>query len=299
MISIFSMINNSGPILHYWLAQDSRFGPQCYLPGKNFANGLGQIVAEQRDPFEHITQELIDTHQHTHQLLENNLPDDKGVINCVYPFRQYENDYDNVVWSNFFGMVNWTEQCEFDTEKAILVKCTDADHAFHYISGYALRPLLKEEIDFDSKIWYEDHTMMEDKFLIETWKDIWYGKYHNKCQELWDNGTLRHMWQLNFLHWDLWNAIDAGKNEIDMDITDERLFSQFKNHPGVQNNKLFIRDYKGDKLVVESDWYDQYKEILGYCDVISSDVLRQYLKELRETYKTKRGQFEEKYGHLL
>ena len=298
MIAVYSCVNSVAPYIHWWLATDARFGPQAYSLWNPVDDTdhkcIGPVATEDRGG-NRYQERVYDAHQRTHQNMENFDAVD-GVIDFLAPFKQFESEYDHVVWSNYFGSVKHSDQ-RIAADKLIIVKSTLEDLIFNYVSSYAFVVLSEESIEEHSRVWYEDHTIVEDEY-VSSWKEIWYRDYQEQCLQDYRDGKLKYMWQLNFAHWDLWDAIMDGKDSFKLSYDDERLFSKFTAEDLDFQNDLIERN-KHNCLVVDIDWYKNPRQILDYLGVENSQQLTDSLKYYKDKYESNRKKFNDLFGHLL
>lgn len=295
--TIFCSVNSTAPGMHWWLANDVRFGPQAYFIGDNTGNDMhiGSLVLEDRDGV-HVPVDVYEKHQQTHQNMELLTAQD-GYIDFLEPFRSYEDQYEHVVWSNYFGTFQ-ESHWKIKSDRSIIIDSTMQDYIFNYVSVYAFIPLDEEKIERDSRIWYEDHTVLNNQ-LVNDWKTIWYEKYHNRCLEEFKKGNLKYMWQLNFAHWDLNNALMEGETTFDLDFSESRLFEKFDDYEEIEFNQQVIETNREHSLIVPTDWHNNAKEILDYIGVSDSLLLDDGLAEYKAKYEANRTKFEKLFGKYL
>ena len=218
-----------------------------------------------------------------------------GVIHFTKPFENAF-DYENIVWSNYFGTFK-SSDWKIKSDHGIIIDSTMEDFIFNYVSVYAFIPLSEDKINRDSRIWYEDHTMLDNEIVTE-WKARWYSDYHDACLEEYNDGTLKYMWQLNFAHWDLANSILEGNGKIELDFSESRLFEKFDDEEEIDFNKNIIK-HNPDSLIVPTDWHNNPKEILDFIGVSDSEVLQQSLELYKNKYNTNREKFNQLFGQYL
>ena len=118
----------------------------------------------------------------------------------IEPMRKLELDYDMLVWSNYFGCLEYADQT-IDCDKLIICETNNYEDASHYCVSHAFKGLDHEEIDSDTELWWTDHKQVNGE-ITDNWKELWYAKYHDEMHNALDNDKLKYMWQLNFMHWD-------------------------------------------------------------------------------------------------
>lgn len=299
MIAAFCSFDSNIIGLHWCLANDNRFGPQCYhLDEKTYGNNIGCVVREDRDG-DYIPVDVYQDLQRTHQNMENMDKDNNHVLHFLDPWKKYAQQYEHVVWSNFFGMPK--ENCIFPTEKTILLNATLDDFIFDYVSKVAFIPMTMAKLEHDSRVWYEDHVVMDNKDIGD-WKRLWYAEYQPKCQQLVEQGKLQYMWQLNFLHWEVNSLVNNGIASVNWDLGSERLFDNLLSKPDADDNKEFIKFYQKhntNNLVVENDWYNNHTDILNYLEVEDSKQLTDAFNVFKHKYEVKRNKFTDLFGQYI
>jgi hypothetical protein len=228
MISIYQTVNAHAPAIHWWLAQDPRFGPQLYEgynPKPDTASN--RIVEELRfskhfQP-DNLDQAVYNVHQESLRQLENKSANDMNQVDCTSDYFEYTKDlYEYPVWSNYFGCTQAPLGIPM-SDKLIIAKSTVEESAMFYITQYAFNKLDLNDIEDHSKVWWEDH-MLLDGNDIGKWKELWYRDYHNQCIQDFKDGKLQYMWQLNFAHWDLEKALRVYNREsFELDYSWNRL----------------------------------------------------------------------------
>ena len=283
LTAIYGDKNGTQDSIAWWLCEEQNIGPQIYnapwRTGKStatFENDiLGTLVEDDR---------AIEEHTETLRLMEN-VPGD-----FLSPFRSLEKDYDILVWSNYFGALCNPNQ-KIPADRVILTNATKLEDCFHYVISHAFKLLTDNKVDDDSEVWWMDHVYVDGED-VGTWKELWYGKYHALAKQDWADGKLKYMWQLNYMHWDLYHAIKDGKDSIEMVPADDfdRLFQE----------KL-INDYDSidqtirgnpDALVVPApSWWNSADDILDYLELGWTQSLRKNLLDYTVAYRQKRDWF--------
>ncbi len=297
MISIYQTVNAHAPAIHWWLAQDPRFGPQLYQgynPKPDTASN--RIVEELRfskhfQP-DNLDEALYNVHQESLRQMENGSTNDMNQVDCTSDYFEHTKDlYEYPVWSNYFG-------CTQDplgipmSDKLIIAKSTVEESAMFYITQYAFNKLDLNDIENHSQIWWEDH-MLLDGNDIGKWKELWYRDYHNQCIQDFKDGKLQYMWQLNFAHWDLEKALRVYNREsFELDYSWNRLVKEKHDPEDIITQDRCIQHLKVDHLVVDINWFENTDVILDYIGVSNSDILiqsaalyKQRLTKVMQSYK--------------
>jgi hypothetical protein len=297
MISIYQTVNAHAPAIHWWLAQDPRFGPQLYEgynPKPDTASN--RIVEELRfskhfQP-DNLDQAVYNVHQESLRQLENKSANDMNQVDCTSDYFEYTKDlYEYPVWSNYFGCTQAPLGIPM-SDKLIIAKSTVEESAMFYITQYAFNKLDLNDIEDHSKVWWEDH-MLLDGNDIGKWKELWYRDYHNQCIQDFKDGKLQYMWQLNFAHWDLEKALRVYNREsFELDYSWNRLVKEKHDPEDIITQDRCIQHCKVDHLVVDINWFENTDVILDYIGVSNSDILiqsaalyKQRLTKVMQLYK--------------
>tara|TARA_R110002074_G_scaffold16152_1_gene54297 strand:+ start:889 stop:1821 length:933 start_codon:yes stop_codon:yes gene_type:complete len=288
-IGIYQTVNAHAPAIHWWLAHDSRFGPQLYKGHMPRSSELfiGSIVDELRNVNDiNIDEELYDSHQESLRMMENK-KETIDQIDCLSEYFKFNKDFKYPVWSNYFGSCYSPHYAPL-ADKLIFAQSTTEQSAMFYITQYAFDIMNIDNVHDHSKIWWEDHVLMGGKD-IGKWKEIWYNNYHDQCVADFHSGKLQYMWQLNFAHWDLYESLcDGGDGKFELDYSFYRLFKD-KHDPEdikTQNKVLLnIKEKDIDHLVVDIEWFKNTDVILDYLGISNSDILKHTAQVYSERYK--------------
>jgi hypothetical protein len=272
-IAIYQTVNAHAPAIHWWLAQDPRFGPQLYEGLDPVCSGerIGSIVQEIRD--DNIDKRIYDTHQESLREMENKEAVN-GLVDCTSLYFNTLTDYKHLVWSNYFGCTKYPNSVPL-SNKLLFARSTIKDDAMFYITQYAFNDMSEEDIYDHSQIWWEDHKLLAGE-VLDNWKEIWYRDYHNQCIEDFHNGKLKYMWQLNFAHWDLHNMLVENKSKFTLDYSIERLFKEkhkTDDFNAEQNSIKSMIENNVDHLLVDVEWFNNTDVILNYLGIENSKEL--------------------------
>jgi len=304
-IGIYQTVNAHAPAIHWWLAHDPRFGPQLYEGAEPRPNKLaiGNIVKELRndEQTQEINEELYDIHQESLREMENKRESlENGIprIECTSEYFKFNKQFQYPVWSNYFGSCYRPEFAPL-ADKLIFAQSTTKQSAMFYITQYAFNTLSLPELTNHCKIWWEDHMLMGGDD-IGKWKEIWYRDYHDQCIADLNSGKLQYMWQLNFAHWDLFEALlDNGDGKFELDYSLDRLFEQKHNPEDVygQNDALrHIKENNIDHLVVDVEWFKNTDVILDYLGVSNSQILKDTAKLYHTRYYAVKHAYKKLYN---
>ena len=292
LTAIYGDKNGTQDSIAWWLCEEDNIGPQIYnapwRTGKiqaKFDNpNLGTLVEDCR---------LYEEHDETMRLMENTSDD------FLQPWRQHESAHTNLVWSNYFGCLLNPQQ-KIISDKLILCRESQQEDCFHYMISHAFKMLTADKIDDDSEVWWRDHVYVDGKHIGD-WHKVWYSLYHNKMLTAHSEGKLRYMWQLNYMHWDLFHALAEGKDTGGIELCSphdyHRLFQE-KLEPQPNVIEQTINSNTG--LVVDDpNWFTSADAILDYLDIAWTDSLRQNLTEYTDVYTQKRQWYDERFKLYL
>mgnify|MGYP006104170687 FL=1 len=297
MISVYQTVNAHAPAIHWWLATDSRFGPQLYQGYNPKPDTASNRIVEELRFSKHfhpdnLDEALYNVHQESLRQMENGSTNDMNQVDCTSDYFEHTKDlYEYPVWSNYFG-------CTQDplgipmSDKLIIAKSTVEESAMFYITQYAFNKLDLTDIENHSKIWWKDHMLLNETD-IGKWKELWYRDYHNQCIQDFKDGKLQYMWQLNFAHWDLEKALRVYNREsFELDYSWNRLVKEKHDPEDITAQNRCIQNLKGDHLVVDINWFENTDVILDYIGVSNSDILiqsaalyKQRLTKVMQLYK--------------
>jgi hypothetical protein len=172
--------------------------------------------------------------------------------------------------------------------------------------SHAFKMLTAEGIDDDSDVWWRDHVYVDGEHIGD-WHRLWYSLYHDQMLTAHAEGKLRYMWQLNYMHWDLFHALAEGKDTSGIKLCSPydyyRLFQEkldesdfaFENIPDIEQT---INNNTG--LVVDDpQWFSSADVILDYLDIAWTDSLKQNLQEYIQMYTQKRQWYDERFKFYL
>lgn len=274
-IAIYQTVNAHAPAIHWWLAQDKRFGPQLYqgLNPVHEDEHIGSIVQEIRN--EEIDADVYAIHQESLREMENKEAVN-GIVDCTSSYFNFARKYEYPVWSNYFGATK-ENAVTIDCDKLLFAESTTNNDAMFYITQYAFNKLTINEVNDHSRIWWEDHKLIAGK-VLDNWKEIWYRDYHDQCIQDFHNGKLQYMWQLNFAHWDLHNMLLENKSKFTLDYSIERLFEEKHKTDDIDRQQTTIKsmiDNNVDHLLVDVEWFKHTDTILNYLGLSNSETLIQ------------------------
>ena len=297
MISIYQTVNAHAPAIHWWLATDPRFGPQLYQGYDPKPNTASNRIVEELRFSKHFQPDNLDeavynVHQESLRQMENGSTNDMNQVDCTSDYFEYTKDLcEYPVWSNYFGCTQNGLGIP-KSDKLIIAKSTAEENAMFYITQYAFNKLDLNDIEAHSEVWWKDH-MLLDGNDIGKWKEIWYRDYQDQCIQDFKDGKLQYMWQLNFAHWDLDNALRVHNREsFELDYSWNRLVKEKHDAEDIITQNYCIQNLKVDHLVVDINWFENTDVILDYIGVSNSDILiksaamyKQRLTKVMQSYK--------------
>ena len=292
LTAIYGDKNGTQDSIAWWLCEEDGIGPQIY----NAPWRTGKIQAQFDNPMLGTLVEdcrLYEEHDETMRLMENTSDD------FLEPWRQHESAHTNLVRSNYFGCLLNPQQ-KIISDKLILCRESQQEDCFHYMISHAFKMLTADKIDDDSEVWWRDHVYVDGKHIGD-WHKIWYSLYHDKMLTAHTEGKLRYMWQLNYMHWDLFHAIQEGKATGGIELCSphdyHRLFQE-KLEPQPNVIEQTINSNTG--LVVDDpNWFTSADSILDYLNIAWTDSLRQNLTEYKDVYTQKRCWYDEQFRLYL
>lgn len=275
-----------------WILCDrsSTHGPQMFELGHN-----NKIVNENRES------KYYNLHQVCMQRMENYDPDENNYVNFLQDYRYYEEEFQNVVWANYYGRTK-SPFSLIKTDKLIYCDTTFIESFFYYVVGFAHQPLKFEDIDRDSDIWWFDHHHVDGKDTTR-WKEIWYSTYHEKMKKLFECGDLKYFWQLNFLHWDLHKSLfgKIDKDPFDLKINEQDDYEKIwdvklADYSQSTDQKNFHIKNNADMLLVhDNEWIHKIDEICDYTNVTNKRLVYENLNTYMSHVHSKRQWFEKIY----
>lgn len=282
---IYGTKNGTQDSIAWWLCQQPGIGPQVYKgPSSEFNNKADGDSGLVNDAYRH------DEHTECHRLMENIRGD------ILAPMRPLEKNYDMLVWSNYFGNLKYYDQ-KIDCDKLIICNQTSLEDCFQYVISHAFNPLEKSDVDEHSELWWTDHKFLHGE-VTDNWKEQWYAKYHKKMHDAFDNGTLKYMWQLNFMHWDLHERLLDGDDTpielLEHDNVKRLLLDKILDYN--ENMTDVVLDNNPGALTIEDPhWFKGQKPlmILDYLEIDTSPQLRENLQLYEEAYWTRREWFDD------
>ena len=326
-IAIYSCISGttSASAIHHFLTKSNQtsVGPSVYLdmlttpdnlekyksdPDKfiiqaqeYFASDspVTQIILEDRSEYNSDDKSSI---YHYHQESLRKMANDKSIDNVSYCTTDYYDrflpEYDKVVWSKYYG--GFKDSVSYlDCDRLIFVESSIDEELYDYITGPALRRLDEEKIHYDSELWWKDH-VYNNNVDVGKWREVWYNDYHEQCILDYHAGKLKYMWQLNFAHWDVWQAINNNVPKIELNYSHSRLF-QNKKQSGLTistKQKRFVKLFEEnnfDYKLIPQDWYNYLNEISKYTGIEITQEMLDWLELYRAFNTAKRMYYMKTY----
>lgn len=283
---VYGTLNGTQDSIGWWLCEHEGIGPQAYRAPflKHEWQGSpgaysGLVLDDER----------IEPHVECHRRMENIRGD------IIAPMRPLEKDYKMLLWSNYFGCLHYEDQ-KIDCDKLIICDADPLEDAFHYVINHAYKPMSHKKIDKDSEIWWTDHKLLggiDDGEVLDSWKDVWYAKYHQAMHDAFDNGALKYMWQINFLHWDVNDYLFNNGPEPKLNAHDDfkslikrKLFDMHDNQASVtlrhNPDALYIRD---------PNWFTHAQAIVDYLELEIDTPTDPKLNAYIDAYSVRRDWF--------
>ena len=316
MLSIFYGHDLGAPESLSWLlCQEENIGPQIFEFDSNVNNAnrgrlFNKIISDVRE------NKYFDDHYLCMQRMENltngdigkNGPSDPKMhnesVDFISHYRKYEQEFEHVVWANYFGRTSNIYSRIEGADKVVFCKQPFVETFTHYITGYAFGEQQHSDIDAASKIWYEDHHHLDGKDTTQ-WKEYWYRLYHKKMHDAFDAGELKYMWQLNFMHWDLCNALTEGRGDpekIELNAHDDldRIWDFRRRDYMEQSIDEQFYTSNSDKLLIESDnWVDDLDEVLDYLEIDKTKNMQYNIECYEYLVNQKREWVHKTFAHKM
>lgn len=281
-IAIYQTNNGSASAIHWWLASELNIGPQQYnfvQMNNNFSFELGPIVQNNVDQSE--------------LFLESNKNLDKQYDTKIVPVANeyFESVDDDIkLWSNTSSSL-LDHESTIDCDKLILCSNTTNEHVFFYVTQYAFENLDHTKIDTFSNNWTNN----------TNWLSLWDTDYKQKVHDYLDNGTLKYMWQLNFLHHDVLDSLDTQQKVNLVDHEDlQRLFdSKYDeyNQSHEALNAAIINDV--DFISLGDNWFDSDNEIIDYLQLIPTFRYKKFVDAYKRAYHKKKVTYNKMFEKYL
>tara|TARA_A100001011_G_scaffold232004_1_gene239962 strand:+ start:306 stop:1196 length:891 start_codon:yes stop_codon:yes gene_type:complete len=284
---VYGTHNGTQDSIAWWLSNSmtKNVGPQTYefVPDRYKWSG----TADNHSALVLDSIRLQDEYLECHRLMENVEGD------IIAPIRKFEKNYDMLLWSNFFGTLEYPDQ-KIDCDKLIICDETAYEDTFHYTISHAFRTLTKKYIDDHSELWWTDHKVVNDN-VTDNWKKVWYDTYHQKMHDEFDKGNLLYMWQLNYMHWDVNSLIEGKDIKPTLEPADnlKRLLFEklIKNNPSIRSDRtlwanpdaLYIRD---------PHWFNKANKILEFLEIERCNKLVETLDKYKYEYTIRRDWFD-------
>lgn len=284
---IYGTKNGTQNSIAWWLCNAEGVGPQIYnatFQEHTWHGSANKNSGLINDAYRHPE------HTECHRLMENIRGD------IIAPMRKLESDFKMLVWSNYFGCLEYPDQ-KIDCDKLIICEQSNYEDAFHYCMSHAFKTLDHNEIDSDSELWWTDHKQVNGE-ITDNWKELWYGKYHQAMHDAFDNNELKYMWQLNFMHWDLAHCLEHNK-PIDIELTEhdniKRLLVDKICNPNDNTSTDILLWHNKDALIVKDPtWFEvRPNMILEYLELENCVKLKTALNDYIDAYRVRKDWFDE------
>jgi len=287
---VYGTKNGTQDSIAWWLCEHNGIGPQIYqAPFREHNAWTGSPGARSGLVLDDYR---LEPHTECHRRMENIRGD------IIAPMRPLEKDYDMLVWSNYFGDLLYPDQ-KIECDKLIVCDEDPMEDCFHYMLTHAYKPITHKKIDADSEVWWTDHKLV-DGTITDNWKDIWYTRYHQEMHDAFDKGTLKYMWQINFLHWDVHHYL-KGETQTEPKLHEAEDYSVIiKSKVFQKNQNRALHTYKanpGSLLVRDPYWFDQIEDIVNFLE-LDVDVYDKNLMAYKDAYQIRRDWFDEMLQNL-
>lgn len=185
-------------------------------------------------------------------------------------FEKFEEEFEHVVWANYFGNVNHKHYKFVHHDKLIICDQSAPMQAFHYQLNTQSKVITTEkQIRDHTEHWRTDHVELNGEHTSD-WINIWNDNFHDQAVKDMNDGKLKYFWQLNRLHWavfkeDNWqDAKDKMPSVQDMEADVERCYLNFST-----KRQDYILENNPDAFIADRLWYsdqeiEKLEEFLNY-----------------------------------
>ena len=115
-----------------------------------------------------------------------------------------------------------------------------------------------------------------------------------------DNGKLKYMWQLNFLHWDLHHYL-KGESQVEPKLNEAEDYSVIiKSKVFTKNQNRALETFRynpGALLVRDPFWFDQVEDIVNFLE-LDVDIYDENFMAYKNAYEVRRDWFDEMLQNL-
>lgn len=283
---VYGQFNGTQDSIAWWLCNSTtkNIGPQIYefLPDSHkwtgTANNTSGLIL---DAVRH------NEYMECHRLMENVQGD------IIAPMRKFEKEYDMLLWSNFFGNLEYPDQ-KINCDKLIVCDEDTYEDAFHYVINHAYRTICKEDIDEHSKLWWTDHKQVDGK-VTDNWKQVWYDRYHQQMHDEFDKGNLVYMWQLNYMHWDVNSLIEGKDIKPKLEPADNLkrlLFEKLLDNKWSKRLDRTLWSNPDALYIGDPHWFKNDNKILEFLNLERCSKLTESLDKYKYEYTIRRDWFD-------
>ena len=136
------------------------------------------------------------------------------------------------------------------------------------------------------------------------WRDYWYRLYLIICIKRMIQGELKYMWQLNFMHWDLCNALLDSKGDPEkLNLIHDNLDRIWDERIAQYSDDEILKQYNfanTDKLLIQSeDWLDDIDEVLNYLTIDKTENMQYNINKYKDLINHKRDWVQKTFAHKI
>ena len=297
-ISIYDDCSMIGMALSALLLSDKSFGPKIYEWMCIDQPGIWEGKVENHPVNAKRDRSIELGHLHTLQLMDNEKLDADGNITFLDGyFEKFESQFDNQLWSNWWGSISHKKPKFIHHDKLILCKTTKLDAAMQYATNSILKTITSEDdIDKSTEFWRMDHVETHKKD-IGTWTETWHKHWHERCKELFRDGQLKYFYQLNRLHWAVFKQPLEEVKMYTIDDAKEVVRAMYADFDS--NHIQHLYNANPDALLVDSNWMHNLYEIEEYLETkFTIDQLRN-VKKYMEHHQLRLEYFKQEFPELF
>lgn len=278
-ITIYDDYDLIGNALAAALVQSKAYGPKMFKWMWDTNSSYDEDDVTQKNIFDERDWAIESGYLNSIQAMENECGNGKEILQTTFLdgfFEKFKGQWDNVIWANWFGTVSAKYPKLNNHDKLILCQTSRFDAAMNYCCEGVMRPISLEDIDLSTENWRMDHVEQYGSNIGE-WTDLWYNNWHEQCKNDYADGKLKYFFQLNRLHWDLFNTIKGIKTDkikmYTIDQTNDVLKEVYEGGLGQFDSTHIGRviETNPDGLVIDSKWHSNLQPIQDHLSMTFND----------------------------
>ena len=274
---------NMGPVIYEWMWKK--------YPGQWEDNIASHPVNANR-------KYSIDSgHIDTLQIMDNETLDADGNITFLDGyFEKWEDQYEDVLWSNWWGSISHKRPKFVHHDKLILCQTSKLDAAMHYSVQSILKKITCiEDIDKSTEFWRMDHVETH-KQNIGDWLDNWNTHWDARAKQAFLDGELKYFYQLNRLHWAVFKQPLEEVKMYTIEDAKQCVIDLYKNFDDV--HMKHVARANPDALVVDRDWMYNLEEIEDFLEIKFNEEQIADVEFHAQHYEKRKKYFKQEFPHL-